>query len=452
MPSMGPPLSIPGRWDAGPAYRGAVTRFGDGYARVGRSLRLVEGAPHQFTDPAERADELGRLDGKQDRLGIGTIGELADRLGIFLGDEVIDRLIARRCDRVRHHLGCARFCFGGPLAGLGIAELCLALAFRLEDGRLLAAFCAKDRTGLVAFRLEDLGYEVEIQNFTTELCEDCRNYIATYEGEDPNSWIVVGGHYDAICYSQQIIIGVEYPGCTSQGAYDDATGASSVLELARLMKQWGGTPQHTWKFATWDYEEWQGSGSPEGAGYGSETFVTTLPEGVEIATYINLDMYGLNWPVETQLISRLSGCDEDYFHLYLFTSPVEDWSYYEDRGTNVTDEMRSEAAALQARLNSVLHDELAYPDQWVVVLDDTKGNSDHYNFISRGWPATWFRGMHEFLQEGDDTCEQSPKHAPTDRVDVLYQLAGGRSGFEAGMKTGLDGLAMLMWYDFTGQW
>ena len=304
----------------------------------------------------------------------------------------------------------------------------------------------------IQFRLEDLGYEVEIQNFTTELCEDCRNYIATYEGEDPNSWIVVGGHYDAICYSQQIIIGVEYPGCTSQGAYDDATGAASVLELARLMKQWGGTPQHTWKFATWDYEEWQGSGSPEGAGYGSETFVTTLPEGVEIATYINLDMYGLNWPVETQLISRLSGCDEDYFHLYLFTSPVEDWSYYEDRGTNVTDEMRSEAAALQARLNGVLHDELAYPDQWVVVLDDTKGNSDHYNFISRGWPATWFRGMHEFLQEGDDTCEQSPKHAPTDRVDVLYQLAGGRSGLEAGMKTGLDGLAMLMWYDFTGQW
>ena len=314
----------------------------------------------------------------------------------------------------------------------------------------------------IQFRFEDLGYEVEIQNFTTELCEDCRNYVATIEGENPDSWIVIGGHYDAICYSQQIIIGIEYPRCTSEGAYDDATGVASVLELARLMKEWQQLawseigvelkPKHTWKFAAWDYEEWQGSGSPEGAGYGSETFVTTLPEGVEIATYINLDMYGLNWPVETQLVSQLSGCDEDYFHLYLFTSPVDDWSYYEDRGLNVTEDMREQAALLQDRLGRVLYDELDYPSEWVVVLDDTKGNSDHYNFISRGWPATWFRGMHEYLQEEDDTCEQSPKHAPTDRVDVVYSLAGGRSGFEAGMQTGLDALASLMWMDVKGTW
>jgi len=315
----------------------------------------------------------------------------------------------------------------------------------------------------VQLRFEDLGYEVEVQNFTTELCEDCRNYIATMEGEDPDSWIVVGGHYDAICYSQQIVIGIEYPGCTSEGAYDDATGTASVLELARLMMEWQSNlsealpgidvrPRHTWKFAVWDYEEWQGSSSPESAGYGSETFVTTLPEGVEIATYINLDMYGLNWPVETQLVSQLSGCDEDYFHLYLFTSPVDDWSYYEDRGVNVTDEMREQAVALQDRLGVVLYEHLEYPTEWVTVLDDTKGNSDHYNFISRGWPATWFRGMHEFLQEEDDTCEQSPKHAPTDRVDVLYTLAGGRNGLEAGMQTGLDALALLMWSDVTGNW
>ena len=315
----------------------------------------------------------------------------------------------------------------------------------------------------VQLRFEDLGYEVEVQNFTTQICEDCRNYVATMEGEDLDSWIVVGGHYDAICYSQQIVIGIEYPGCTSQGAYDDATGTASVLELARLMMEWQSNlsealpgmdikPKHTWKFAVWDYEEWQGSGSPEGAGYGSETFVTTLPEGVEIATYINLDMYGLNWPVETQLVSQLSGCDEDYFHLYLFTSPVDDWSYYEDRGVNVTDEMREQAVALQDRLGVVLYEQLEYPTEWVTVLDDTKGNSDHYNFISRGWPATWFRGMHEFLQEEDDTCEQSPKHAPTDRVDVLYTLAGGRGGLEAGMQTGLDALALLMWSDITGNW
>ena len=304
----------------------------------------------------------------------------------------------------------------------------------------------------VELRMTDLGYEVEVQEFTTAECGYCRNYVATYEGLDPDSWIVVGGHYDAICYSQQVVIGIEYPGCTSEGAYDDATGVASLLELASLMKEWGGTPEHTWKFAAWDYEEWQGSGSAEGGGMGSLHFVENLPEGVEIATYVNLDMYGLNWPVETQAASQLSGCDEDYYHLYLFTSPVDDWSYYTDRGLNVTDGMVENSSDLQFRLSSVLYNDLSYPMEWVRVVDDTKGNSDHYNFIMHGWPATWFRGMHEFIQETGDTCEQSPKHAPTDRVDVLYQLSGGRSGLESGMQTGLDALALLMWSDVQGQW
>ncbi len=304
----------------------------------------------------------------------------------------------------------------------------------------------------IELRMSDLGFEVEVQEFTTAECGYCRNYVATYEGEDPDSWVVVGGHYDAICYSQQVVIGIEYPGCTSEGAYDDATGIASVLELARMMMEWGETPAHTWKFAAWDYEEWQGSGSAEGGGMGSLHFVENLPEGVEIATYINLDMYGLNWPVETQTASQLSGCNEGYYHLYLFTSPVEDWSYYTDRGLNVTEPMEENASNLQFRLSSVLYNELSYPMEWVGVLDDTKGNSDHYNFIMHGWPATWFRGMHEFIQETGDTCEQSPKHAPTDRVDVLYQLSGGRSGLEDGMKTGLDALALLMWSDAQGQW
>ncbi len=304
----------------------------------------------------------------------------------------------------------------------------------------------------IELRMADLGYDVEVQEFATAECGYCRNYVATYEGLDPDSWVVVGGHYDAICYSQQVVIGIEYPGCTSEGAYDDATGVASLLELARLMMEWGGTPEHTWKFAAWDYEEWQGSGSAEGGGMGSLHFVENLPEGVEIATYVNLDMFGLNWPVETQTASQLSGCDEDYYHLYLFTSPVDDWSYYSDRGLNVTDGMVENASDLQFRLSSVLYNDLSYPMEWVQVIDDTKGNSDHYNFIMHGWPATWFRGMHEFIQETGDTCEQSPKHAPTDRVDVLYQLSGGRSGLEAGMATGLDALAMLMWDDVQGNW
>jgi hypothetical protein len=45
------------------------------------------GIAHQLADPAERADQLGRLDREEDRLGIGRGGEAADRLDIFLRDE-----------------------------------------------------------------------------------------------------------------------------------------------------------------------------------------------------------------------------------------------------------------------------------------------------------------------------------------------------------------------------
>jgi len=37
-------------------------------------------------------------------------------------------------------------------------------------------------------------------------------------------------------------------------------------------------------------------------------------------------------------------------------------------------------------------------------------------------------------------------------MDVLYQLAGGRTDLEDGMQTGLDALATLMWRDIQGNW
>ena len=113
--------------------------------------------------------------------------------------------------------------------------------------------------------------------------------------------------------------------------------------------------------------------------------------------------------------------------------------------------MRDNAVRLQAQLIQA-NKELEHPTEWVRVIDDTKGNSDHYNFIINGYAATWLRGQHEYIHEEGDTCEQTPKHAPTDRMTVLLQLAGGRAGLEAGMQTGLDALTLLMWKDVQGDW
>ena len=298
----------------------------------------------------------------------------------------------------------------------------------------------------IAAQLESYGYQVERQSFTTDECSNCQNIVVTINGTLEDEWIVVGAHHDAICYSPPPIIGFTYPTCTSSGAYDDATGSGALLELARTFSQWDITPQHTWKLAWWDYEEWQGSASSEGGGKGSLHFVEQhIPENTNV-TYLNLDMFALNWPVEMPTAMQLTGCDEDYWTLYMFTSPVDDWSYYEERGLEVTEQMEANAVVLQSQLKDINHN-LSHPTEWVSVVDDTKGNSDHYNFIMDGHSATWLRGQHQYILEEGDTCEQTPKHAQTDSVTTLNTMAGGRTNVESGLQTGMDIIATMALWD-----
>ena len=299
----------------------------------------------------------------------------------------------------------------------------------------------------IAEELEAMGYEVERQPFTTAVCNNCENIVVTIKGVLEDDWRVVGAHHDAICYSPPPLIGVTYATCESSGAYDDGTGSGALLELARAFSEWDGKPLHTWKLAWWDYEEWQGSGSPEGGGMGSLHFVTEqIPDHVNV-TYVNLDMFALNWPVPTPLASQLAGCDEDYWTLYLFTSPVDDWSYYEERGLEVTEEMRAYAQWFQSHLKAI-NANLSHPEPWVNVIDDTKGNSDHFNFIMHNHTATWIRGQHQYIYEEGDACEQTPKHAQSDSVTTLNTMAGGRANVESGLQTGLDIVATMAWWDW----
>mgnify|MGYP001440008766 FL=1 len=299
----------------------------------------------------------------------------------------------------------------------------------------------------IASELESMGYDVERQPFTTQVCENCENIVVTINGTLEDDWIVVGAHHDAICYSPPPLIGQTYVGCTNTGAYDDGTGSGALLELARTFAEWNGTPLHTWKLGWWDYEEWQGSSSPEGGGKGSLHFVQEqIPEHVNV-TYVNLDMFALNWPVPTPLASQLSGCDEEFWTLYMFTSPIDDWSYYENEGLEVTDEMISNAEWFQNHLKEI-NTNLSHPEEWVRVIDDTKGNSDHYNFIMHNHTATWIRGQHQYIHEEGDTCEQTPKHSQADSVTTVNTMAGGRPNVESGLQTGLDIVATMAWWDW----
>ena len=131
----------------------------------------------------------------------------------------------------------------------------------------------------------------------------------------------------------------------------------------------------------------------------------------------------------------------------MFTSPVSDWSYYENNGLEVTDDMRDNAESFQSQLKQINSD-LSHPEEWVRVIDDNKGNSDHFNFIMHNHTATWLRGQHQYLLEEGDSCEQTPKHSQSDTVAVINTMAGGRNNLESGLQTGLDIVATLAWLDW----
>ncbi|HIF03842.1 MAG TPA: M28 family peptidase [Candidatus Poseidoniales archaeon] len=321
--------------------------------------------------------------------------------------------------------GAAAYDNMADLAGIGYRRIA-------KGTDVLDTQANQDGRDWIAAELESYGYEVERQPFTTAECDNCENIVVTINGTLDDQWIVVGAHHDAICYSPPPLIGTTYPGCTSSGAYDDGTGSGALLELARTFAAWNITPEHTWKLGWWDYEEWQGSGSAEGGG------------NVNV-TYVNLDMFALNWPVQIPGTMQ-AACNEEYWTLYMFTSPVSDWSYYENEGLDVTDDMRSNAVAFQEDLREV-NTNLSHPEEWVRVIDDTAGNSDHYNFIMNGHTATWLRGQHQYIHQEGDTCEQTPKHSQTDSIFTINRLAGGQSNVEAGLQTGLDIIATLAWWD-----
>ncbi|MBR3976646.1 MAG: M20/M25/M40 family metallo-hydrolase [Bacteroidaceae bacterium] len=104
------------------------------------------------------------------------------------------------------------------------------------------------------------------------------NILAAIPGTG-EGYVVVGAHYDHLGVDPSL----EGDTCYN-GADDNASGVSAVLQIARAIKMSGKKPRRTIIFALWDGEEkWL---------LGSRFFVkkcTVLPE---ISAYMNFDMIG----------------------------------------------------------------------------------------------------------------------------------------------------------------
>jgi len=77
-----------------------------------------------------------------------------------------------------------------------------------------------------------------------------RNVLGYWPGADPNyAWqiVIIGGHYDHL--------GRDPDGTVFAGAYDNASGVATVLEIARLWREHGFRPPRSVLFAAWGGEE-----------------------------------------------------------------------------------------------------------------------------------------------------------------------------------------------------
>lgn len=107
------------------------------------------------------------------------------------------------------------------------------------------------------------------------------NILGKIEGKNPQEYVIVGAHYDHLG-TDPTLNGDQ----TYNGADDNASGVSAVLQIAKAFLATGVQPERTVIFAFWDGEE-------KGL-LGSQYFVNSFPQLKSIKGYLNFDMIGRN--------------------------------------------------------------------------------------------------------------------------------------------------------------
>ena len=107
------------------------------------------------------------------------------------------------------------------------------------------------------------------------------NVLGMIEGKNKNEYVIVGAHYDHLGIDPMLDGDQIY-----NGADDNASGVSAVLQIARAFLATGQQPMRNVIFAFWDGEE-------KGL-LGSRAFVQSFPQIDQVKGYLNFDMIGRN--------------------------------------------------------------------------------------------------------------------------------------------------------------
>lgn len=108
-----------------------------------------------------------------------------------------------------------------------------------------------------------------------------QNVLGVIEGKNKNEYVVIGAHYDHLGMDLSLVGDSIF-----NGADDNASGVSAVIQIAKAFAESGVQPDRTIVFAFWDGEEL--------GLLGSEYFVQACPFLSNIKGYLNFDMIGRN--------------------------------------------------------------------------------------------------------------------------------------------------------------
>lgn len=199
-----------------------------------------------------------------------------------------------------------------------------------------------------------------------------RNVVGCIQGKYADEIVIIGAHYDHLGIMKNSTNDSIY-----NGADDNASGVSAILQIAKAFLESGEQPRRTVLFALWDGEEMGLLGSFHFVeDYYNSVPVFPLLSAPTIKGYINCDMIGRN---KTEL---------DITHVVSFFSPEKpefgEWikNDIEKYRLNLTPEVRP--------------------------MNEVPGGSDHIPFQQKGVPVIFY-----------NTDLHPDYHKPSDHADKI---------------------------------
>ncbi len=187
---------------------------------------------------------------------------------------------------------------------------------------------------------------------------------------------------------------------TIHGAYDDKSGVATSFHICKAFM--AVQLNKTLTCIMFDAEE-QGL-------VASARYVEDIADETDDYVYdfiVGYDMTGINWPGHA-------------WKMYVMTGPADD------------------VPLLQPFAQDIMHGHLGYPQDGVEVLPTHDRNSDERRFKEAGIPIYRFAG-------GRHAADYDQYHGPDDTVQHVYDFVGGRSNWEAGFTTIVEGSYHLIW-------